>query len=109
MQIDLMSEFDKPDCAFSTPRRSSTTTPMQALTLMNHSFTLDMAAAFAERLDREVSGDDLPGQVNLAFQLTFSRLPDEDEATASMNLIKSHGLPAFCRALLNASEFIYIE
>ncbi|MGI9428125.1 MAG: PSD1 and planctomycete cytochrome C domain-containing protein [Bythopirellula sp.] len=109
MQIDLMSEFDKPDCAFPAPRRSSTTTPMQALTLMNHSFTLDMARALAERLDREVSGGDLPGQVDLAFQLAFARLPHEDETAASLNLIESHGLPAFCRALLNTSEFIYIE
>ena len=43
MQIDLLTEFDAPDCAFSTPRRTATTTPLQALTLLNHSFTVDMA------------------------------------------------------------------
>ena len=34
--VDLLTEFDAPDCAFSTPRRSATTTPLQALTLLNH-------------------------------------------------------------------------
>jgi hypothetical protein len=34
--LDLLTEFDCPDNAFSTPRRASTTTPLQALTMMNH-------------------------------------------------------------------------
>ena len=46
MQADLISDFDGPQCAFSTPRRSNTTTPLQALALWNHSFTLDMATQF---------------------------------------------------------------
>ena len=45
--IDLMTDFDQPDCAFSVPRRVATTTPLQALTLLNHAFTLDMAEALA--------------------------------------------------------------
>lgn len=109
MQIDLMSEFDKPDCAFPTPRRSSTTTPLQALTLMNHSFTLDMATALAERLERETSTSDYSGQVDRAFRLAFTRRPDEGETAAAVELIELHGLPAFCRALLNANEFIYLD
>ena len=48
--VDLMTEFDQPDCTFSAPKRSETTTPLQALTMLNHSFTLDMAAALAEPL-----------------------------------------------------------
>ncbi|MFP6582955.1 MAG: DUF1549 domain-containing protein, partial [Candidatus Hydrogenedentota bacterium] len=41
-RVDLMSEFDSPDCALSEPRRVTTTSPLQALTLMNHQFTLDV-------------------------------------------------------------------
>jgi len=43
--VDVLSDFDLPDIAFASPKRANTTTPMQALTLLNHSFTLDMADA----------------------------------------------------------------
>ena len=109
MQIDLMTEFDTPDCAFSTPRRSSTTTPLQALTLMNHSFTTDMADAFAERIERDVDTDDLKRRVTRAFLLAFSRPPDVEETRAAERLIETYGSRAFCRALLNANEFIYLD
>ena len=48
------SDFDAPDCAFSIARRIPTTTPSQALALMNHSFTIDMAESLAERLSKEM-------------------------------------------------------
>ena len=44
-RVDLLSDFDAPDCAFSTSRRVPTTSPLQALALMNHSFTMTMAEA----------------------------------------------------------------
>ena len=107
MQIDLMSEFDTPDCAFSTPRRSSTTTPLQALTLMNHSFTTDMAAALAKRIEREA--EDSKGQISRAFELAFTRSPSEEELSEARQLVESHGMQAFCRAMLNANEFIHVN
>ncbi len=107
MQIDLMSEFDSPDCAFSTPRRSSTTTPLQALTLMNHSFTSDMAAAFATRVERK--SDDRKDQIAEAFMLAFLRAPSPEESAAASDLIDAHGTKALCRALLNSNEFIHVD
>ncbi len=107
MQIDLMSEFDTPDCAFSTPRRSSTTTPLQALTMMNHSFSIDMANAFAKRIELEAK--DRNEQITRAFQLTFLRAPSDEETAAAIRLIESHGLKAFCRALLNSNELIHVD
>lgn len=109
MQIDLLTEFDAPDCAFSAPRRSSTTTPLQALTLMNHSFTLDMAEALAERIVQDVGGSDRQKCVSRAFELAFNRPPDGTERKAASSLVDSHGLRALCRALLNANEFIYLN
>jgi hypothetical protein len=102
-----MSEFDTPDCAFSTPSRTSTTTPLQALTLMNHSFTFDMADALAKRIKRE--SKDTEAQIKLGFLLAFSRVPDDQESAASVALINEHGMQAFCRALLNANEFIHVD
>jgi hypothetical protein len=107
MQIDLMSEFDTPDCAFSTPSRSVTTTPLQALTLMNHSFTFDMAKALANRIHSESS--DTAGQIERAFLLAFCRTPDDQELAAAIALVGEHSLETFCRALLNANEFIHVD
>lgn len=106
--VDLMTEFDQPDCTFTAPRRSATTTPLQALTMLNHSFTLDMAAAFAERLKQD-AGQDIAQQVNRAYQLCYSRSATADEVDACRQLIEQHGLPALCRALLNTSEMIYVR
>ncbi len=108
-QVDLMSDFDCPDPAFAAPRRSATTTPLQALTLMNHSFTLDMAAALAERIELDVGADDSSAQAEHGFVLAFGRPPAPAERVASAGLIEQHGLPAFCRVLLNANEFVYLQ
>lgn len=106
--VDLMTDFDQPDCAFSTPRRSETTTPLQALTMLNHKFTLDMAEAMAARLQREVGSDPLK-QVVLAYQLCFGREPTDDESSNCRELMHAHGARALCRVLLNTSELIYVR
>ena len=107
MEVDLMSDFDAPECAFSTPRRDNTTTPLQALSLWNHSFTLDMANYFASRLKKDKT--DLPGQVDRAFLLAFNRTASTNEHQAAKALIAEYGLPAFCRAMLNTNELIYLD
>lgn len=106
--VDLMTEFDQPDCTFSAPERTETTTPLQALTMLNHSFTLDMATALAERLKRE-AGDDVVEQVNLACRICYSRSTTRDEMAACRELISQHGLAAMCRVFLNTSEIIYVR
>jgi hypothetical protein len=107
--IDLLTDFDAPDCAFSNSRRITTTTPSQALALMNHRFTIDMCEAFAARLANETGNNDATAQVQRAFEVAFTREPDATELAAAAALVKEHGLPAFCRALLNANESIYVH
>ncbi|MGL4423094.1 MAG: DUF1553 domain-containing protein, partial [Gemmataceae bacterium] len=48
----LLETFDCPDPSTAAPRRATTTTPLQALTLWNGAFTLRTADAFANRLTR---------------------------------------------------------
>jgi hypothetical protein len=107
--LDLLTEFDCPDNSFSAPRRASTTTPLQALTLLNHRFSIDMATGLAERLKQEAGADRTEAQVRRAFALACSREPDPNEIGAAVALISQHGLRAFCRALLNSNEMIYIQ
>ena len=106
--LDGLTDFDLPDSAYSAPSRISTTSPLQALTLLNHRFTLDMSTALAERVQREVPNDQA-AQVRRAFALAFQRQSTVEEQQAALKLIASHGWRAFCRALLNANELIYLN
>lgn len=108
-RVDVMTDFDCPDPAFAEPRRASTVTPLQALTLMNHSFSVDMAQAFAERLQTSEPRTPVTGQIQRACLLAFSRPPSTEESAQAEALIAAHGLRAFCRALLNSNEFIYLK
>lgn len=108
-RIDLVTDFDGPDCAYPTPRRIDTTTPLQALTMMNHRFPLDMAGLLAERVSSDAVGDEPSAQVRRAFQWTLGRDPSADETADAVKLVEQHGLRALCRALLNCNEFIYLN
>lgn len=106
-RVDLMTDFDAPDCAMMTPRRVSTITPLQALTLMNHRFTLDMADALSTRIT-ENQELDVAAQADRVFRRVLLRPPSEAELHDSVTLIQEHGLRALCRALFNSNEFIYL-
>ncbi len=104
---DVFGAFDCPDAGQIAPKRTSSTTPLQALNLLNSSFTFQQAGFFAKRLENE-AGANIAAQVNRAFKLAFGREPSAEETAAATALIREHGLPIFCRALFNSNEFITI-
>jgi len=106
--VDLMTEFDQADCTLSIPRRAQTTTPLQALTMMNHRFTMDMAESLAARI-KEEAGPRPKDQVFQAFRLAFQRVPSAKEIEVASRAIETHGLRALCRAIFNSSELIYLD
>ena len=104
----VLDTLDCPDPSAAAPRRSVTTTPLQALSLLNNSFVLRMAESFAKRVVSE-AGNDIDAQVEHAWQLALCRSPDDEEARLSRELIEQHDLATLCRALFNANEFVVIE
>lgn len=106
VRSEMLGVYDCPDSSLPEPRRIVTTTPLQALALLNNSFVLDQARFFAERLERESASRE--EQVRRAFALAFGRAPAAKETEAALALIAQHGLAAFCRALWNANEFVYV-
>jgi hypothetical protein len=104
----VLDTFDCPDPSSAAPRRSVTTTPLQALSLLNNSFVLKMADALAERAAQEAGGDK-SAAIRRAWQLALCREPDDDELRLSETLVAKHGLAALGRALLNTNEFVVIE
>ncbi len=108
MLDDLFGAFDCPDAGQPQPKRTSSTTPLQALNLLNSPFALDQSRYLAERVQRE-AGDDAIRQVQRAFLLVLQRPATDDETAAATALVKEHGLPALCRALFNSNEFIRLN
>src|SRR5262249_23714040 len=106
---DLLTDFDCPDCAFPASTRTATTTPLQALTLFNHEFTVSMANALAARVQKDVGEDRPADQLRRAYWLLFARPPSDQERPWGEAFVAGHGLPALCRVLLNTNEFLYVE
>ncbi|MGL4514158.1 MAG: DUF1549 and DUF1553 domain-containing protein, partial [Lacipirellulaceae bacterium] len=108
-RVDLLTDFDLPDPVFSVGRRAQTTTPLQALTLMNHDFCHQMSDEAAKGLALETGAGDHALQVDAAFRRFFGRLPDGEERGAAEALVREHGLRALCRALFNSNELLYLH
>jgi hypothetical protein len=106
-QDGIFGAFDCPDGSLVMPRRSVSTTPLQALNLFNSRFIQDQSRTFADRLRRE-AGDTPESQVATAWRLAFNRTPQRAEVDEAVAFVRSEGLPAFCRGVLNANEFLFI-
>ncbi|MFN7939628.1 MAG: DUF1553 domain-containing protein [Bryobacteraceae bacterium] len=103
----MLDALDCPLPAVKTPRRASTTTALQALSLMNGAFATRTAKTFAERLGKEADGTD--AQITLAFRLALGRAPSEAELTRSRALVARTKLETLCWGLFNATEFLQVE
>jgi len=103
----FMTALDCPDPASLTPKRNVTTTAIQSLTLYNNDFMLRQARAFADRAETAETSRDR--QISLIFQSAFGRLPESEELLSARRLVKQYGLVTLCRAVFNASEFVFID
>ncbi|HEY1190885.1 MAG TPA: DUF1553 domain-containing protein, partial [Gemmata sp.] len=109
MQLDdTFGAFDCPDAGQIAPKRNVSTTPLQALNLLNSGFVLQQAGYFAERVQKD-AGADVAAQVGRVFALAFQRAPTPRELRAATELVNTHGLAALCRAVLNANEFVFVD
>ncbi|MDB5301960.1 MAG: Planctomycete cytochrome [Phycisphaerales bacterium] len=119
-----LAVFDGPDPNAPTADRGSSTTPLQALYLMNDPFVYRQSEAFADRLMRE--GQDDPNRAQLAYVRTLGRpaTPEElADAQAYLNdfadKLKSKDVPpdqppraalaSYIRVLLSSNEFMFVE
>jgi hypothetical protein len=106
-QDPVFGAFDCPSGNQVVPKRPRSNTPLQSLNLFNSPFVIQQAERLAERLLRD-AGQNSDDQINLAFRILFARQPDAHEVELSKDMIQSQGTVPFCRALLNASEFLFV-
>jgi Protein of unknown function (DUF1553) len=106
-QDPVFGSFDCPSGNQVLPKRTRSNTALQALNLLNSTFVQDQAKHLAERLQTEV-GQDASLQVERAFLILQGRAADVYEREIAVQLISEHGLIAFCRAMFNSTEFLFI-
>ncbi len=105
LEDPLLAGLDCPDPSSSTPRRASSVTPTQALSLMNHTFVERESAALAERIRSEGFAE-TPAAVERSYLLALGRKPTRDERHRAAEFADRRGLDAWCRVLFNTAEFL---
>lgn len=114
----LLDVFDSADGFASTAERNVTTTPTQALMMINSKEALARALEFAQRIQQE-AGTDRGSQIRIAYRLSFGREPSSSEVSAAAEFLNtqaarnaaaaSNVLADFCHVLLNSNEFLYVD
>ncbi|MFZ9091882.1 MAG: DUF1553 domain-containing protein, partial [Planctomycetaceae bacterium] len=103
----LFTAFDFPDCGQVRAQRPVSTTPLQALNLMNSQFVLDQCQRIAARALEEANGD-RDRAIGGCFQLLLGRAPAAEELQACREMISEQELSLVCRALINSNEFAFL-
>jgi hypothetical protein len=103
----LFTAFDFPDCGQVRAKRPVSTTPLQALNLMNSRFVIDQSKRIAARALRDAGGEEARA-VDRCFELLLGRIPDDQERLACVELAEANDLSLVCRALINSNEFAFL-
>jgi cytochrome c553 len=116
--------FDGADTNMTVGERPLSTTPLQALYLMNNPFVHEQADQFALRVG--MAYDTMPERVNYAFQLSYGRSAKPEEVREAIAYIEKTkvnfqtlniprekytrmALASYCRVLLSSNEFLYVD
>ena len=132
----MFEAFDMPDTHESCGRRNVTTSPVQALTLLNSRLTHEWARGFAGRVVA-MAGTARERQIETAWRMAYGRRPDDGEMALALEFLERQAgivaerlasgaeatlpdpypagaapsagaaLTDLCHALLNSNEFVY--
>ena len=103
----MFTAFDFPDCGQVRAKRPVSTTPLQALNLMNSNFVLQQSKRIADRARLAAKGDE-ERSIDECFKLLLGRAPEASERQACLALAKKTDLSLVCRALINSNEFAFL-
>ena len=116
--------FDGPDPSVSTPLRSASTTPLQALYLLNDPLVHSQANGLAQRLMNEYNHEE--ARLEALYEICLGRMPTADEAAAAESFFESvikldngrdsdnftkklKAWQALVRVVFRLNEFVYID
>jgi len=131
--LTVLDAFDAPTMVPNCEVRNSTTVAPQALLLMNDTFILDTARAFATRLRSEVPGA-ARGQIVKAWRTLYGLEPKENDLFRSLAYLAEQteavrayhlsakpvkdappadpqldALASLCQVFLSSNRFLYVE
>ncbi len=123
--FEVFTAFDFADPSTLAGQRDQTTVAPQALFMMNSQFVFDQSRVLAERLQKQEQGD-TDGRIRHLFNLAYGRDPSEAEISRgtgyleklrtamtavgiAATVIESKVWTSYCRAILSANEFVYVE
>ncbi len=101
----ILEAFDCPDPTVRTARRNQTTTPIQALALMNDPFVQKRSQQMAATLIKETDGN-LEKAVEQLWLRGYSRPINPVERNHALFVAKNFGLESVSWAIFNSSEFL---
>ena len=104
----MLDGLDCPEFSTRTPVRASTTTPLQALSLMNGTFVQRQAARAAERATAAHPGA-WNQQVEWLWMTMLGRRPGHAELDAATAMGRTGRLADVAWALLNSNEFVHLR
>jgi len=104
----FLDTFDCPDPSATTPKRATTITPLQSLALLNNDIVFTMADHFATSV-KQTAGESIDKQIEQVYLRAFGREATFDDVQLGQHFLLKHDLAAFCRVILNSSEFIYVH
>ncbi|MDF1751283.1 MAG: DUF1553 domain-containing protein [Verrucomicrobiales bacterium] len=101
----IFTAFDFPDCGQVRAKRPISTTPLQALNLMNSDFVVEQSNYIAKLASQE---PDTTAAVKKVYSLLLLREPGEDELQLTKQIADTNGLGVVCRSLINSNEFAFL-
>ena len=116
--------FDGADPAASTPVRTTSTTPLQALFLLNDKFVHEQSLAFAARIVSAAQTDE--ARLKFAYQAALGRPVDRNELDRGLAFLiearqrlresstppeklEAESWQAMVRVLFRLNEFVYLD
>jgi hypothetical protein len=115
-RMPMMDVFDLPESMLSCPRRDSSTTAPQSLTLLNGDFAVGQARHLGAVLAKENAGD---GElIAAAWRRVLAREPSAEEVRVAQALLERQSknlgsreaaAAELSRGLLNLNEFLYVD
>ncbi|WP_169974473.1 PSD1 and planctomycete cytochrome C domain-containing protein [Tautonia rosea] len=120
----FLAVFDGADTNASTDLRKISTTPQQALFVLNDEFVHEQARRLADRLAAEETGP--AARVDRVFRLAFGRPASEDEVSEAMEYLAQVGVAlekagisegerpraawaSYLRVILGSNEFVFVD
>jgi mono/diheme cytochrome c family protein len=106
LPLPILASFDALPFSESCDRRSVTTTPLQALSMLNGDLVNEESAYLAKRIEKE-AGQNREAQIRRLFEIVLNRLPEAGELQTFARFDGTLG--SLCKVMMNSNEFVYVD